>query len=137
MSKYERKIKLKQNKNEYIKKGSIILSVVLLVVGVIYITYSKFVSNQEYTLINGRVTSDGDVGIIAVYQGDEKTDSIPAKNSGWIFDKAECTNDATASWDNDEWGLNVRNISGKTKCTLYFFQSIATMSWSDMITAYN
>ena len=128
MNKWERKIKFQQNKSKYIKRGTIALSVVLLILGVIYITYSRFESTQEYTLINGKIVGGGDASIIAIYQGDTKVDSIPVKGSGYYFKNAECSNGATASWDNIDWSLNV-NTSGKTKCTLYFVQGTNAVTY--------
>ena len=50
------KLKLKKNKNIYIKRISIILSCVILIIGIMYFTFAKFESNSnEYTLINGIV----------------------------------------------------------------------------------
>ena len=128
MNKWERKIHFQQNKSKYIKRGTIALSVVLLILGVIYITYSKFESTQEYTLINGKMVSNGDASIIAIYQGDTKVDSIPARDAGYYFDRAECSNGATASWNVTDWSLNV-NTSGKTKCTLYFVQGTNAVTY--------
>ena len=119
MNKWERKLYFQKNKGKLIKRGTIALSVILLIVGVIYITYSKFESNKEFTLINGKVVNNKDLSIIAIYQGDNKVNEIPEKNSEWVFDKAECSNGATASWNNDSWKLEL-SLTTPTKCTLYF-----------------
>ena len=118
-----RKLKLKQNKNKYIKYGTIGLSCLVLVIAIIMFTFAYFESKVDYTLIKGRVSEPlKDLNIIAIYQGDTKVDNIPAKNSGWYFDRAECTNGATASWDYGKWGLLITSTS-KTKCSLYFLYS--------------
>ena len=116
-----RKLRFKQNKNTYIKRISIVLSCIILVVAIILFTFAKYESNQEYTLINGRVSEYmQDVNIVGIYVDNVAVQSIPLKTDGKLFDRAECTNNATASWDDNEWGINIRNLTGKTKCTLYF-----------------
>ena len=114
-----RKIRFRQNKNTYIKRISIVLSCVILVVAIMLFTFAKFESTAEWTLIDGTVTTGKDANIIAIYQGDTKVDTIPAKNSGWYFDRAECTNGAGAAWDSDRW-LLLLSSNTKTKCTIYF-----------------
>ena len=116
-----RKLQFKQNRGKYIKYGSIVLSCLILVIGIIMFTFAKFESTSEWTLIEGTVTeSSKDANIIAIYVDEVKTNTIPAKNGDKIFDRAVCDNGATATWDNNEWGINIRNMTGKTKCTLYF-----------------
>ena len=50
-----RSIKFKQNKNTYIKKISIILSCVILLATILYFTFAKFETFQDFTLINGMI----------------------------------------------------------------------------------
>ena len=115
-----RKLRFKQNKNTYIKRISIVLSCVILVVAIMLFTFAKFESTAEWTLIDGTVTeSSKDANIVAIYQGDNKVDSVPAKNSGWYFDRAECTNGANAIWNNERWSIDIQ-FSTKTKCSVYF-----------------
>ena len=115
-----RKLKFRQNKNAYIKRVSIVLSCVILIISIMLFTFAYYNSSIEFTLIEGKVSEPSkDANIIAIYQGENKVDSVPAKGSGWYFDRAECTNDAHAVWDNDRWSL-ILNASSKTKCTLYF-----------------
>ena len=111
----------KNNKNTYIKRISISLSCIILVVAIILFTFAKFESVQEYTLIQGRVADQlKDINIIAVFQGETRVDNIPTRDSGYKFKKAECTN-GTAEWNLIDWSLNVKATS-KTKCSIYFTQ---------------
>ena len=115
-----KKLNLKQNKDKYIKYTTIGISCLILVAGVILFAFAYFESKSpDYTLINGTVSSSGDVNIIAIYKGDQKVDEIPAKGSGWKFRKAECTNGASASWNINDWNLSI-TFNGKTKCSVYF-----------------
>ena len=123
MNKWGRKINIKKNKEKYIKYGTIVLSVILLIVGVIYISYSKFDSKVEFTLINGKVVNSGDVNIVSYEYDGVKHDVPPTKDSGLVIGNVDCTN-ANGIWNEEEWGLDLRNITGKVKCNLTFNYSI-------------
>ena len=114
------KLKLKKNKNTYIKYGSIILSCVILIIGIIYFTFAKFESNQSYTLINGKVGdyTSGDITLSYVVDGVSQS-TPPGKNDGYVIKSVNCTN-AIGTWDSTRWGLNVDDITGKAKCNLEF-----------------
>ena len=119
MNKWERKLWFQKNKGKLIKRGTIILSVLLLVVGVIYITYSKFESTQEFTIINGKVVDNGDLKIISYEYDGSKHDTPPENNGTYFVQSVDCNN-ANGSWNNDDWGVNVKNITGKVKCGVSF-----------------
>ena len=57
---------------------------------------------------------------IAVYLDNIEGTSIPDKNSNYITDKIICDNDAVGTWDNENWGLLVTNLSKRSNCKLYF-----------------
>ena len=118
MNRWERKLWFQKNKGKLIKRGTIALSVLLLVVGVIYITYSKFESTQEFTIINGKIVDNGDVKISYEYDG-TKQSTPPQKSDGYILTEANCEN-GDGLWDDLNWKLTVSNITGKTKCNLVF-----------------
>ena len=122
-----RNIKIEKNKNTYIKRLSVSLSCLFLILVVMLFTFAKYISNSpEYSLIQGRVAElSKDINIIAIYQGDEQVNEIPAKGSGWIFDRAECDNGTTATWDDQNWNITL-NLTAKTKCTLYFMEQVTT-----------
>ena len=57
---------------------------------------------------------------IASYLDGEYQTEIPGKNDGYVVDKIVCDNGASATWDNEEWGINIRNATKKIKCSIYF-----------------
>ena len=57
---------------------------------------------------------------IASYFDGEYQTEIPGKEDGYVVDKIVCDNGATATWDNEEWGINIRNATEKIKCSIYF-----------------
>ena len=64
--------------------------------------------------------------IASYYDGKYQTE-IPGKDDGYIVDKVVCDNGAIATWDNDEWGINIRNATQKIKCSVYFIKPIPVM----------
>src|SRR5574344_1366650 len=116
------KLMFKRNKGKYIKYGTIILSVCLLIFAIMYFSFSKFSTTKKFNVINAKVGdfSSGDYTIAAYIDG-TKTSTIPLKTDGYNIDKVECSNDAVGSWDSDKWGITIINatVSG-TRCNVYF-----------------
>ena len=50
-----KKLILKSNRSSVIKKRTIILSVVIITIGIIYYTFARFESNKVYTLVDAKV----------------------------------------------------------------------------------
>lgn len=66
---------------------------------------------------------DEDSEYMASYMDGEYQNEIPGKDDGYVVDKIVCDNGATATWDNEEWGINIRNATQKIKCSLYFIKA--------------
>ena len=60
---------------------------------------------------------------IASYFDGEYQNEIPGKDDGYVVEKIVCDNGATATWDNEEWGVNIRNATQKVKCSIYFIKT--------------
>ncbi len=63
--------------------------------------------------------------LFSLFQGDEKVDTIPSKDSGYYFDrdKSNCTNDAQIEWDSVNWSPAVsvkEENQERVSCNLYF-----------------
>lgn len=69
--------------------------------------------------INNKLLEDDDK-YMASYIDGEYQNEIPCKDDGYIVDKIVCDNGAVATWDTEEWGINIRNATQKIKCSLYF-----------------
>ena len=81
-NKAKKHIKMKLNKNTYIKTVSIVLACIILLVGIMLFAFAKFESNQNYTLINGKVKyaiCNYEIGHewTFSYTGDEQDFQIP------------------------------------------------------------
>lgn len=58
--------------------------------------------------------------MLAVFLGEEKAKTFPTKDSGYVYDRIECTNDEEAAWNADTWKLTISKIKKETKCNVYF-----------------
>ncbi len=85
------------------KSFGILLGFIVIVIGISLIFNKKSNSDKE----------------LSFYLDNEITEVIPKKGEA-LFSKAVCDNDTKASWNNENWSLEVINLSRKTKCNLYF-----------------
>ena len=86
------------------KKMILIVIMGLMILYTLNVLFGKSLLKEEY---------------IANYLDGKLTDKIPSKNEA-VFTKAVCDNDVNISWNDEEWGLFVSNLSKKSKCNLYF-----------------
>ena len=118
---FKRKLWWAQHRTDVYKYGTILSLVLIVTISIIYFTYSKFTSTNEATVYETTVEPfiKNDY-FIASYIDGEWSNEIPGKDDGYGVDKIVCDNGATATWDNDEWGINIRNATKKIKCGVYF-----------------
>ena len=91
-------------------KKKIILSIVALISLISIIINYKYSNNSLLDTSN----------MVAVYVDDKQTDKIPSKDSGYVLDKYECSDEAKIKWNYDSWSLVLRDFKKGTKCTYYF-----------------
>ena len=87
----------------------------LILIVLILVLSLKFNKKTENKIIE-EVSNE----YIASYLDGEYQTEIPGKNDGYVVDKIICDNGASATWDNEEWGINIRNATKKIKCSIYF-----------------
>ena len=121
---FKRKLWWAQHKADVYKYGTILSLVLIATISIIYFTYSKFTSKNEMTAYETTVEpSIKNDDLIASYIDGEWSNEIPGKNDGYVVDKIVCDNGATGTWDNEEWGINIRNATKKIKCSVFFKQA--------------
>ena len=121
---FRRKLWWAQHRTDVYKYGTILSLVLIVTISIIYFTYSKFTSKNEMTAYETTVKpSIKNDDLIASYIDGEWSNEIPGKNDGYVVDKIVCDNGATGTWDNDEWGINIRNATKKIKCSVFFKQA--------------
>ena len=118
---FKRKLWWAQHKNDVYKYSTFILLFLVVTISIIYFTYSKFSSSNEMTMYETTVEPfiKNDY-FIASYIDGEWSNEIPGKDDGYVVDKIVCDNGAVGTWDNEEWGINIRNATKKIKCSVFF-----------------
>ncbi len=98
-----------------IYKYSFILGLVLLFTSILFLSFK---------LEDKPSTSKTPDEYIASYIEGEYQTAIPGKDDGYVVDKIVCDNGATGTWNNEEWGINIRNATQKVKCSIYFIKTV-------------
>ena len=136
---FKRKLWWAQHRTDVYKYGTILSLVLIVTISIIYFTYSKFTSKNEMTAYETTVEPfiKNDY-FIASYIDGEWSNEIPGKNDGYVVDKIVCDNGAVGTWDNEEWGINIRNATKKIKCSVFFIvkpvsvtEKITTLATTD------
>ena len=94
-----------------IYKYSFILGLVLLFTSILFLSFK---------LEDKPSTNKNPDEYIASYIEGEYQTAIPGKDDGYVVDKIVCDNGATGTWNNEEWGIDIRNATQKVKCSIYF-----------------
>ena len=122
-------MKLEKYVDKSVKRRKIILisiSVIVLVCisFLLYKTFASFSEVVEFPMMNGKVDYFGNSDIYFVfYKQGQLVEEMPQKDNvdNIGFDHAECDNEASIIWNEEEWAPLVKNLKYvKTKCSLYF-----------------
>ncbi len=120
------KYKLRKNKRKIIKISGIILCIMILGILIFFLSYARFESHNEYSLLNGKVEDFSyDVSLVGYIYDGEKHDVPPSKENNYIVSDVKCDN-ATGTWNNESWSLSVSDITGKVKCKISFEKIVYT-----------
>ena len=90
--------------------GTTLILVILILV--LSLKFNKKIDNNKDDKVS-------DEYIASYFDGEYQTE-IPGKDDGYVVDKIVCDNGALATWNNEEWGINIRNATKKIKCSIYF-----------------
>ncbi len=118
---------LKKSNRKYTKKQLITTLLVLVVMITIGSSYAIFSIQPEYhTFIKSQVGefSTGDIKLSVLVEGVAQSD-FPAKDTGYAFEKVECDNGSTGTWNADAWQLTL-TAKGPDKCTVSFKETTLT-----------
>ena len=94
----------------------------LILIVLILVLSLKFNKKTENKIIE-EVSNE----YMASYFDGEYQTEIPGKNDGYVVDKIVCDNGAVGEWDNEEWGINIRNATQKIKCSVYFKKALTIL----------
>jgi hypothetical protein len=115
------KLKLRQNKEKYIKIGTLTISVFILIIGILYFAYAKFSTVNKFNVTQTSVGNFNTDYIIASYINGTLSTTIPTKDAGYSVSKITCTKSASATWNYNTWSINIVGATeAETKCSVYF-----------------
>ena len=119
-------------KKSHLRRNIVIGVVVIAIISAIVINFTraKYRNTQSIPLVNGTINySPGDI-IVTAYFNEEKLEKFPNKNNKYTVKKVICDNEATATFDEDNWTIKIINLEKRgTKCDIYFEEIISkTMS---------
>ena len=115
-----KKLSFNKSKSNYIKLGTLIASVVVIVISVIYFTYSKFTLTDTFTTTEITVGDFIPADYILYYYVDGvAVNTIP--ETGNYDVNVSCDNGATGTWNSQNKSISISNATNsKTRCTLSF-----------------
>jgi hypothetical protein len=115
------KLRLREKKESFIKIGTLIFSVIILVIGILYFAYAKLTTVNKFNVTQTTVGNFNTDYIIASYINGTLSTTIPTKNSGYSVSKITCTKSASATWNYNTWSINIVGATeAETKCRVYF-----------------
>jgi hypothetical protein len=115
------KLNLKQNKEKYIRVGTLVFSIVIFIIGITFFAFAKFNTQDKYNVMQSTVGTfvEGDY-ILASYLDGTKQDNLPTKSDSISVDHIDCDNNATGTWNYTDWAIYITGATKRTKCTVYF-----------------
>jgi hypothetical protein len=121
------KLHFKQHKEKYIRIGTLIFSITVFIIGIVFMAYAKFSTTNKYNVMQTSVGTfiEGDY-ILAAYLDGVKQTGIPTKSSSISVDHIDCDNNAVGTWSYTDWGIYITGATQRTKCTVYFVSQAYT-----------
>jgi hypothetical protein len=115
------KLNLRQNKEKYIRVGTLVFSIVIFIIGITFFAFAKFSTQDKYNVMQSTVGTfvEGDY-ILASYLDGTKQDNLPTKSDSISVDHIDCDNGATGTWNYTDWAIYITGATKRTKCTVYF-----------------
>jgi hypothetical protein len=115
------KLHLRQNKEKYIRVGTLVFSIVIFIIGITFFAFAKFNTQDKYNVMQSTVGTfvEGDY-ILASYLDGTKQDNLPTKSDSISVDHIDCDNGATGTWNYTDWAIYITGATKRTKCTVYF-----------------
>ena len=116
-------MKIKTLKKSHLKRNIIIGVVVVAIISTIILNFTKakYRVTQSIPLVNGTINySPGDI-IISAYFNGELLDNFPSKTDGYVVESITCDKEASATFDEKTWEIEVKGFNVKgTECHFNF-----------------
>ena len=117
-----KKLDFKNNKAKYIKIGTISISFLVVIISIIYFTYSKFTLTDTFKTAESTVDTfvPADYLINNYVNGELGVAPSSSEKDNYVVG-ISCDNGVSASWDYDNWGINISNATKiGNKCSVYY-----------------
>ena len=101
---------------------SLVVIIVILSVFVVYKSYAIYKLEKKYDIIQSKVGTfpKGDLQVSVLVDGQE-TNTFPTYQDNYYVESINCTNGVEASFDVENWQINIADMSAtSTKCTISF-----------------
>ena len=121
-----KKLDFKKNKAKYIKIGTICISFLVVIISIIYFTYSKFTLTDTFKTAESTVDTfvPADYLINNYINGELGVAPSSSEKDNYVVGFI-CNNGVSASWDYDNWGINISNATETgNKCSVYYEKKI-------------
>ncbi len=116
MRKFNAEKELKKSRRKYTKKHLVFSLLGLIGLTILGISFAYYDVNESSIVINGDVKAPIN---ITVMKGEEQVTNFPTSAEGYEFDRVECINSTTYTWDEANWQVNF-NFTGNDDCVVYF-----------------
>ena len=116
------KIETLRNNRKILLITVVLFFVVLTIV--ISTSLAKYKTTQSLHLVSGTISYSPDDLIIESYVNGTLANGFPSSDIV-TFSSVNCTNGATASFNEDDWNISVSNLTKKgTKCSIHFMSNL-------------
>ena len=110
-----KKLDFKKNKAKYIKISTICISFLVVIISIIYFTYSKFTLTDTFKTAESTVDAFMAADyVLDFYISGERTLDVPINTYDGVV---SCDNGATGTWNKETSSVTV-NTTKKTKCSV-------------------
>ena len=118
-----RKLSNRQRREYQVKTRTMILSIGILICSIILCTYAAFKTSGKVDVMKSSVGNlvQDDYTINAFIEG-VASNTVPDVDDGYVVDHITCTNGATGTWDDTNWGILITGAEEPTTCNIYFVE---------------
>ena len=114
-------------KRSHLKRNIIIGVVVVAIISAIILNFTraKYRVTQSIPLVNGTINYSLNDVTVQTYVNDVLASTFPTKGTA-TFESISCNNDASATFDSENWSIKVTNFKKKLKCSIYFKSNLGS-----------
>ena len=114
-------------KRSNLKRNIVIGVIVVAIISAIILNFTKakYRVTQSIPLVNGTINYSLNDVTVQTYVNDVLASTFPTKGTA-TFESISCNNDASATFDSENWSIKVTNFKKKLKCSIYFKSNLGS-----------